>query len=147
MSIKPPLGDNPSLRSFLRRTTEWSITSILWIIWIYLFLPLMSLILWLVGLPYIYRTLFQEEVVQQFFELLGRIGWVVLIIFVVLRGWGLYNYYMFGRRNRRKQHTVVTIDDISRHFNMTPDEVRALQGRKEIVWTLLYDNMRAGGKN
>ena len=139
-----PIEDKPNLRSFLRTTTEWSFTTAMWAIWIYLFLPLVSLALWVLGVPYLYQTLFREEVLQQLSTLMQRMGWTVLVIFVCLRGWGLYNYYVFGRRNRRKQSDPVTPEALARHFNLTPEAVRALQARKEIVWTVLYDEIRPG---
>jgi len=142
MPDTPPIEDRADLRSFLRNTTEWSFTVVMWALWIYLFLPLLSLILWVVGLPYIYQTVFTAEVINRLISLLVNMGWAMLAIFIVLRGWGYYNYYVFGRRNRRKQHPEVTLEQMGLHFGLNTEEVKALQQRKEITWPGLYDDIK-----
>lgn len=139
----PPIEDKSDLRSFLRDTTEWSFTILMWGLWVYLFLPLVSLLLWVIGLPHIYRTVFREDVLQQLLRLLGGVGWMVLVIFIVLRGWGFYNYYVFGKRNRRREYPEVSLEDLSKHFDLSPEEVQVLQDQKEITWTVLYDEIGA----
>jgi len=147
MPDTPPLEDNAKLRSTVRSATELSFTTLMWALWIYLFMPLISLVLWIVGLPYIYQKLFQEEVLHQLLDLLSRMGWVVLIAFLLLRGWGVYNYLIFGKHNRRKRSAVVTAEELGRHFNVTAEDVHILQQSKEIVWTKLYDEMRSGAQH
>ena len=145
MSNKPTIEDDPNLRSVLRNTVEWSVTSLMWTVWIYLLLPLFGLVLWIVGLPHIFRTLFAEEVIHHLLSLLRDLGWAALVIFLIIRGWGLYNYYVFGKYNRRRRHPVVSEKELSRHFGLAPEQVRSLQQRKEIIWTTLYDDMHIQG--
>jgi biofilm PGA synthesis protein PgaD len=142
MPETPTLEDNASLRTIVRSVTELSFTTLMWALWIYLFMPLLSLVLWLVGLPILYQTLFTEKVLYELLALLERMGWVVLIIFLLLRGWGLYNYHVFGKRNRRTQSAEVTLEELGLHFRITPDDVRILQQSKEISWVKSYDDMR-----
>ena len=142
MAETPPIEDRSDLRSFLRNTTEWSFTIVMWALWIYFFLPMLSLALWIVGIPYIFKTLFQEEVLTELISLLSRMGLVVVVIFVIIRGWGIYNYHVFGKRNRRKQHPQVTPEQIGRHFGLNPDQVLDLQQQREIIWTGLYDELQ-----
>ncbi len=147
MPDKPSLEDNASLRSIMRNATELSFTTLMWALWIYLFMPMLSLVLWGVGLPFIYKRLFTEEVLFQIVVLLKRMGWVVLIIFLLLRGWGLYNYYVFGKRNRRRKSDKVTLEELGLHFRITSDDVRLLQQSKEIVWVKPYDDIRSEAEN
>ena len=138
----PPIEDREDLRTFLRNTTEWGFTVVMWALWIYLFLPLISLLLWVAGAPYIYKTVFTEEVLYRLINLLINMGWAMLVIFLVLRGWGLYNYFIFGRHNRRKQHPEVTQEQMGRHFGLNAEEVKALQEKREITWSGLYDDIQ-----
>jgi biofilm PGA synthesis protein PgaD len=142
MSDAPPIENRDDLRSFLRNTTEWSFTVVMWGLWIYLFLPLLSLVLWIIGMPYIFKTILTEDVLRQMIGLLTRMGWAVVIIFIVLRGWGFYNYHMFGKKNRRKKHPEVTAEQMGRHFGVNIEDVKALQERKEITWSGLYDDIQ-----
>lgn len=142
MAETPPIQDRADLRSFLRNTSEWSFTVVMWALWIYLFLPLLSLILWVVGLPYIYQTVFTVEVINRLINLMVKMGWATLVIFIALRGWGLYNYYVFGKRNRRKQYPEVSLEQMGRHFGLNVEEVKSLQQRREINWSGLYDDIQ-----
>ena len=90
-------------------------------------------------MSHLYKTLFREEVIGELLAMLVKVGWLVLLVFIILRGWGIYNYYLFGRRNRRKNYPVTSASEIGRHFGLTEEEVRSLQQKKEIVWTELYD--------
>ena len=107
-----PIEDHPELRGFLRNSVEWSFTLAMWLLWIYFFLPLISLVLWGFGLVNVYQNLFRWDVLPQLHEVLKMVGVLVVVIFIVLRGWGYYNYYVFGRRNRRKDRKIVSA---SRH--------------------------------
>jgi poly-beta-1,6-N-acetyl-D-glucosamine biosynthesis protein PgaD len=147
MPDKPTLEDNASLRSTLRNITEVSFTSIMWAIWIHFFIPVISLVLWIVGIPYLYQTLFKEDVLHKLLNLLGWMGWFILITFILLRGWGYYNYYVFGRRNRRRQTAEVTAKELGDFFGIPLSDVRILQQQKEIVWTKIYNDIRSGLKN
>ena len=137
-----PIDDRPEIRSLLRNAAEWSFTILMWALWVYFFLPLLSLILWVAGAVHLYKTLFREEVIGELLAMLVKVGWLVLLVFIILRGWGIYNYYLFGRRNRRKNYPVTSASEIGRHFGLTEEEVRSLQQKKEIVWTELYDDIR-----
>jgi len=46
--------DKPKLKTFLRTITELTFTSVMWGFWIYLFLPLVNVVLWLFGIRYFY---------------------------------------------------------------------------------------------
>lgn len=142
MRTTQPIDDRPEIRSLLRNAAEWSFTILMWALWVYLFLPLLSLILWVAGTAHLYRTLFREEVIGELLAMLVKVGWLVLLVFIILRGWGIYNYYLFGRRNRRKNYPVASASEIGRHFGLTEEEVRSLQQKKEIVWNELYDEIR-----
>ena len=137
------IEDNPRLRSAMRTTIEWSFTTLMWVLWIYLFLPLVSLVLWVVGLRYIYNSLFEQSALVHLMSLMSRMGWAVLIIFIVLRGWGYYNYYVFGRRNRRQHREPLDNSLLCRHFGLSESKIEDLQSQKEIEWEPLYDTMVA----
>jgi biofilm PGA synthesis protein PgaD len=136
------IEDKPELRGVARTVIEWSFTSLMWALWIYLFLPMLSAILWIAGLHYIYRELFQASALAQLMDMLARTGWTIAVIFVVLRGWGYYNYFVFGRQNRRKQYQELTQAELGRHFGMTEQQVGILRSEKEIVWGASYDDIK-----
>ncbi len=133
------IKDNPKLKSFLRKVTELSFTSVIWGIWIYLFLPILNITLWVLGVRY-----FNIEVIEKvgYLELLGllnKLGWTVLVLFVALRSWGYYNYWRFGRRNRRKTISPTVVEELAGYFQIPLEQVEQLISKKEVIWPVQGD--------
>jgi poly-beta-1,6-N-acetyl-D-glucosamine biosynthesis protein PgaD len=128
--------DRPKLKSFVRDTTEWSITTLVWGFWIYLLLPVLNFVLWLLGIRYFYVEVFQKAEYMQLLDLLGKMGWTILVVFLVLRLWGYYNYVKFGKKNRRKSVSSTTAEQLSEFFHIPPEQIPQLQLKKEVVWPI-----------
>jgi biofilm PGA synthesis protein PgaD len=127
------IEDRPELRGRTRTTVELVVTTLMWAFWIYLFLPMVTVVLWVAGLHFIYHTVIEPAVLTHVKAMLMRLGLFIAIVFIVLRGWGYYNYYAFGRLDRRKQSAAITPADMAGHFGLSVDRVRMLQNEKEIV--------------
>ena len=134
--------DNPKLKSFIRNIGEWSFTTLMWGLWIYLFLPLLNVILWLLGFHLFYVKVIERGGYIHLLNLLGKMGWAVLLVFGILRLWGYYNYVRFGRKNRRKSVSPTTAVQLSGFFHLPPDQVLELQSKKEVVWPMEADKNR-----
>ena len=132
--------DTPKLKSFLRDTTEWSFTTLVWAVWLYLLLPLLNIVLWLLGFRYFYMEIFEKAGYEQLLQLLGKMGSAVLVVFVTLRLWGYYNYMRFGKKDRRKSAPLATAEQLSEFFHVPPEQIAELQSRKEVVWPIQQDS-------
>ena len=88
--------DNPDLKSFFRNVSEWSFTVLMWGLWIYFFMPIISFILWLIGVRHFYVELIEKGGYLEFLDLIHRLGWTIIVVFAILRLWGYYNYIKFG---------------------------------------------------
>lgn len=126
--------DNPKLKSFIRGTTEWSFTTLVWAFWLYLLLPLLNIVLWGFGVRYFYVEVFKKGGHQQLLDLLEKMGWAILVVFIVLRLWGYYNYQKFGKKNRRKSMSSTTDEQISEFFHVSAEQITELRSTKEVVW-------------
>ncbi len=128
------IRNNPGFLSFLRKITEISLTGFVWGIWLYLLLPIINILLWVVGISSIYTEVFEKVGYLEFFKLIQKMGWVVLIAFIVFRGWGYYNYRRFGKRNKRSSFEEYRQVDLASYFKITPEEVEQLTSEKEVPW-------------
>jgi len=132
--------DNPKLKSFLRTVTEAGFTTLMWGGWIYLFLPLLNIILWYFGIRLFYLEVVQTAGYKEFFVLLGRVGWSILIIFAILRLWGFYNLRRFGKRNRRTQHPADQENaKMAAYFHLTPSQCDRIRSSREAVWPVIME--------
>jgi len=130
--------DKPKLKSFLRKITELGFTSLMWGLWFYLFLPLLNLVLWVLGIRYFYVELFELAGYKGLINILLKAGWVILIVFLILRSWGVYNYRRFGKRERRKGLPPETLEKTAEYFQISPEQIQHIQSSKEVVWPLLH---------
>jgi len=128
------IRDNPKLRSFFRNITELTFTGFVWGIWAYLLLPLVNVIMWIVGLRLIEKSVVEQLGYAEMIGLMSKMGLIVLIVFLILRLWGLYNYKRFGKRSRRKSSSPVTIEQLAVHFQISVEQVEYMQSQKEVVW-------------
>lgn len=128
--------NNPKLKSLLRNVSELSFTTLMWALWLYLFLPLLNVILWLLGIRFFYVEVFEKAGYMQLLNLLGNMGWSILVVFAVLRLWGYYNYLKFGKKDRRKFVSFTTAEQLSGFFNLPPEQIVELQSKKEVIWPL-----------
>lgn len=95
--------DKPELQAPAKRALFSALTAVLWSFYIYLLLPLASLIAWYVG----FTTAYEEMVMRRGWEaLLTLLGWyslVILLIAIAQVGWALINWARFkGKRDRRR---------------------------------------------
>jgi biofilm PGA synthesis protein PgaD len=127
------IEDKPELLGKARARIELVFTTLMWALWIYLFIPMLTIVLWFAGLHYIYHTVVEPAVLTHVKEMLMRLGLFILIVFIVLRGWGYYNYYAFGKLNRRKNSKPIGPAELAEHFGLPEQRVRLMQNEKEIV--------------
>lgn len=134
------IRDNPGLKSFIRNITELGFTGLMWGLWVYLFLPVLNIVLWMLGVKYFHQAVIAQFGYKELLALLDKMGWTVLAVFLILRLWGYYNYLRFGRRNRRIHVPQFTDDQMAEHFRIPLEDVRSMQAKKEINLHS-YDNM------
>ena len=87
--------DDPGLQKLRHRYAYSAVTLTFWVIWIYLWLPLISFLSWVVGLNLFYKEMIVQNGYQLFFGLVGWYVLVVLIIGSILLGWAGYNLFRF----------------------------------------------------
>jgi len=127
--------NKPDLKSRGRKISEMSITTIIWLLWLWLFMPVINVFFWVVGVQTFYHTLIIDTGYIDFFELVRGVGLTVAIVFIIMRTWGYYNYWRFGKRNKRKSLPEVTPARLSSIFGMTPEEVVILKASREVTFT------------
>lgn len=122
-----------------RKLTETGVTGFVWGLWFYMLLPVINVLLWVVGLATINRNFFANDGYLEFLKLVQEMGLVILIAFVIMRLWGFYNYYRFGRLVRRSHESSDSIAKLSNFYQMKPPVFIELGTRKEIIWPLKDD--------
>ena len=121
------LIDAPQLLSRRRRLADGLITGFMWVVYSYLWMPLISLVAWLLGFEFAYDVMIRAGGFETLIEVLWFYSAVVAIIFVVIAGWSLLNRYRFANRDRRHAVEPVSNAEIAEYFDIREKQLVVLQ--------------------
>ena len=127
--------DQTALKSPLRYLLEGSLTLFLWSVWVYWISPVVTALLWFLGI-----TVFQTQVItksgfSEFIDILRNGGLLVLLITLVMLSWIYYNYLWFLKRGERRNKDVLLSDEkeIARLCDVEMTALRKIKGNSRIV--------------
>jgi len=83
------------------KTRDTVLTTILWLIYAYLWLPFISLIAWLIGIDFAYELVEQAGGPRNLVDLLISFGIALACIACIVIGWSVMQYWRFHDRERR----------------------------------------------
>ena len=118
-----PIVDKPEIKSKLMLYSEWTFTTILWTLYVYLLMPIVTLILWIFGVKIMYVQLFEQSGFTQMLEVIWGGGQIALVIILSFFIWSYYNYLIFRIRGERRNRQVLISQDeeLAKAFNINPD--------------------------
>jgi len=121
------LIDKPERQSTSRRTAFGVLTAIAWVVYAYLWLPLVTLLAWWLGIKTAYVELYlQKQRIDTFLLLLLPL--IIVFAAIVLLGWAEYNRHRFqSRQDRRKPMPDVTHAEITANMGAALSLAKALQ--------------------
>jgi biofilm PGA synthesis protein PgaD len=123
----------PPTQSGMQRAAEFTITTLFWLAWLYLIMPLVSLLLWIVGIQ-----LFMEEMIVRggYHALIGEFvhyGLVILAMLAVTLTWVYWNLRRYGEHEKRtKQPAPVSLGEIAATSGLTPDVILGVWAKRRL---------------
>lgn len=119
--MKQPLVINsPSLQNLSERYVSALFTFLFWIIWIFLWTPLVTFIGWLLGLDLVYLEMIELEGYKAVISDFGLFLMCVMVIGFILGIWALYNFIRFKDVDRRAAIEPVNSHQLSTFFAIDP---------------------------
>lgn len=121
----PLIIERPDLQSWPQRLVSTTLTSLFWLVWMALWLPLITFAGW-----FLFGWNFRLEMVELggfdgFFGLLRIYGVVILILAAALLTWAKYNHLRFRGVERRRAFPAVTTDMVADHAGQDEASVSA----------------------
>jgi len=132
-AMNPLIINEPGLLTLRHRFTNSFLTLLFWVFWIYLWLPVISLVAWWAGFHLFYEEMIARKGYESFFDLVGWYGMVVLSIAIVFLSWAGYNLLRFRGKERRKRAGSVRRADVARQFGVQADEIDRWHGAKRLT--------------
>ena len=112
MKAEPLLIERPERQKPLQRVTFAFITMLAWTLWVSLWLPLLTLIAWLLGLDDIYIKLGLDHP----FRAVGDLNLVLSVASICalsLGSWAFYNRVRFAGKQKRHANRLVDIAEMA----------------------------------
>lgn len=127
----PDIIYRPDLLPKRRRMMFSGITLLAWFVWFYLFLPLISLGAWWIGIES-FSTYMLEPVTRSYLLSLTGYAIVVAVTALIIISWSRYNQARFGGPDRRKPMPPVTQEMIAQRFRVDEAMLEKIQNARTI---------------
>ncbi len=117
--------EHPEWQTPKQRVLLGSVTLVFWMAWFYLWVPILSVIGWVLGIKLFHYQMITLGGLQGF---LGMLAWYavgVLLLGGSLITWATYNIQRFKNANRRGPRKVITDEIQANHFNVDVKDVQA----------------------
>jgi len=125
--------NQPSLQTLRQRFASSILTVLFWVFWIYLWLPLVSLLAWLFGIDLFYDQLIVQSNHDDLFHIVSWYLFIILIITASLISWSAYNLFRFRNKNRRRSTAQVALSEIAAHFSVGDEQLAQWHDARRIV--------------
>ena len=123
----------PQALSTIRKGTEFTATAAGWFIWALLCRPLFLAILWFLGVKIFYEHMIRLGGVSSLPHA-GHVYFIVLLIFyIVTRGWSSYNGWKFRGKERRVRNPSISAGELEHFFKLSPQTIGKAQSWKNIT--------------
>lgn len=121
----PTIIECSDLESPRKRRIGQLVSLLAWMVWIYLFTPLIGLVGWALGVQLFEKHILDDplgtlKTVQIYAGAIGIAG----LIFI---GWASYNWFRFHDVDRRRAPPPVGTHELARHFGITPEEAETIE--------------------
>jgi len=133
--VRDIIIDRPELQSKSKRAVYGVLTAALWSFYLYLLLPLATLLAWWLGFTAVYEEMVMRRGWEALLELIGVYGSIVLAMGLAQVGWALINWLRFyGRRDRRRERPPVMRQEFTEPlFLMDTDDLPVWLNAKRLV--------------
>ncbi|MCB1685596.1 MAG: poly-beta-1,6-N-acetyl-D-glucosamine biosynthesis protein PgaD [Pseudomonadales bacterium] len=113
------------------RRRDRLLTLALWALYAYLWLPLISLFAWLLGLQFAYTLVESAGGLASLVNLLYWFGLFVLLISLCIVGWSRFQLRRFGERERRLAVPTVTFEQEAAYWDIDRTTLTRLRERQQ----------------
>ena len=132
MSYHPLIIERPELQSNVQRYGWSSLTFVFWVIYVYLWLPLLTLLAWWIGAQLFDYHMIQLQGYAGLIDKLSLYSSIILIISAILIGWAELNRLRFKNQLRRNDVADVTVGEVARKYKINEHQLAELRQKKSM---------------
>lgn len=135
-ALQPALDEHliinePSLQKPFMRGIELIFSAGMWLMFLYLLQIFLTSTFWVVSGLFVYHQILAPAPLRDTKILLLGVCYYALAVFLVLFGWANWNYWRYGRLERRKPAQELIPDEvIAMHYNIAPAKIALIRSIK-----------------
>jgi len=128
--MRPLIIERPDLQTSTQRYSSLSVTVMCWMVWLYLFVPLLSLFAWVTGATLVYEVLYMDLGEGLVMARALSYGKGIATLTGIYSAWALYNYIRWRDVERRQQPVSVTSEEMAETFRVSVQRINELREAK-----------------
>ena len=125
--------ERPELQSMTQRYGWKSVTFLFWMFYLYLWVPLITLMVWLIGVKLFNINMIELKGYKSLVDNLGLYSGTILIISIILIGWAEVNRMRFKNKVRRLDNDDLSIGEVAKKYNLEVSNLSLLRQKKSIM--------------
>lgn len=130
--MKNYIIENNQLQKKPLRYMWMMITVAMWLFFVYLWLPLISLFAWWLGFDTFYYHMVTLNGFSGFTDLFSIYAGIIVLLSALLVAWALLENRRFKNRARRISLNLVTLEDTAQHFKVNINRLNQARAAKKI---------------
>ena len=124
---RPLIIERSDLQTAGQRWGFRSLTFVMWVAWFYLFIPLLSVVAWAVGMTLVYEVLVQNLELTELWGMLTRYATGIGVLSGIYMLWAVSSFIRFRRMERRKLAPVIPDHLYAHSHNLADEELSRLR--------------------
>ena len=128
--------DAPELLTGRQQLRDTVVTGVMWALYAYLWVPLISLLAWILGFEFAYDVMIRAGGAAHLRSVLYWYGIAIALIFVVFGVWSRSNLLRFGGQNRRDNFDRIEDQSFMAFFGISAEELEQLRTSRSLTLEL-----------
>jgi len=128
--------ESPDLMSPRDRARDTLLTTAMWALYAYCWLPLIALIAWLVGFEFAYDVMIRAGGLNDLIDLLGTYATALCVIFLIISMWSRNERRRFHEKDQRRATLVVGDEEVRDAAGIDEATFRLLRHAPSVVLSL-----------
>lgn len=128
--------NRPELQTKVQRTLFGALTLALWMLWFYLWLPLLTALLWIIGIRTAYIQIFRGARGVG----LTSLFWISLVVILLVSYWSNYNRLRYAKSARRRRTEITSKAAVAEAFFVNEPNALSMLREKRSLDLLFTDS-------
>ncbi len=133
--MNPPLIEKPESINRARRSVAGAVTAAGWLVYAWLWVPLLTLLAWVIGIRTAWQRLYLEQNAVDPF-ILAALPVIALVCGLLLIGWAEYNRTRFADADKRRRRKDVDEEAVTERLGAPPEVADALRSNRVVTVSL-----------